>query len=309
MSSLNVRLFGKFEVQCGEQDLAGLDAPKVQELFSYLLLYRGRAHPRETLSSLLWPDVPTSDSRKCLRQVLWRLQTALETQTGPINGSFLLLEPNWIQLDPETDLWIDVAAFEQAFILVHRMAGQQLQASDVQAVQTATQLYRGDLLEGCYQDWCLFERERLQSMYLSMLEKLMAYYEAHGEYETGLACGSRVLRCDAAHERTHRRLMRLHYLLGNRTAALRQYERCVVALREALNVHPSERTVAIYEQIRSDQLVSRAVSEAIENHRATALPLLQMLSHLKMFQTTLVETQRQLQQAIQVVEMALNRSN
>ena len=40
-------------------------------------------------------------------------------------------------------------------------------------------VYRGDLLEGCYQDWCLFERERLQNAYLAMLDKLMV--RCHGD--------------------------------------------------------------------------------------------------------------------------------
>ena len=40
-----------------------------------------------------------------------------------------------------------------------------------------------------------------------------------------LAYGARILHCDRARERTHRRLMRLHFLAGDRTAALRQYPR------------------------------------------------------------------------------------
>ena len=35
-------------------------------------------------------------------------------------------------------------------------------------------LYRGDLLTGWYQDWCLIERERYQCMFVSLLDKLMA---------------------------------------------------------------------------------------------------------------------------------------
>src|SRR5438128_1039451 len=57
-------------------------------------------------------------------------------------------------------------------------------------------LYRGDLLEGWYSDWCLYERERLQHMYLAMLDKLMEYSESHQEYETGQTYGMRALRYD-----------------------------------------------------------------------------------------------------------------
>ena len=54
---------------------------------------------------------------------------------------------------------------------------------------------------------------------------------------------------------------------------MRQYEACVAALREELDVAPSERTTTLYEQIRLDEgrlsLVgaSRAVSGGLEIDR------------------------------------------
>src|SRR5262249_45023608 len=148
------------------------------------------------------------------------------------------------------ELWFDVLLFEQAFALVQDVPGRQLVASSAQVLKTAEELYRGKLLEGWYSDWCLYERERLQHMYLAMLDKLMEYSEAHQEYETGQTYGMRALRYDRARERTHRRMMRLQYLAGDRTAALYQYERCAAALQEELGVQPAQSTVVLYEKIR-----------------------------------------------------------
>jgi hypothetical protein len=39
-----------------------------------------------------------------------------------------------------------------------------LNEAQAQLLKDAVNLYCGDLLEGWYQDWCLFERERLQSI-------------------------------------------------------------------------------------------------------------------------------------------------
>jgi DNA-binding SARP family transcriptional activator len=91
-------------------------------------------------------------------------------------------------------------------------------------------------------------------LYLGALAKLLTYSEAHGEYEHGLAYGNRILRCDRAREHAHRGLMRLYYRAGDRTAALRQYDRCMAILREELDVAPTRRTQALYEQIRADRL-------------------------------------------------------
>src|SRR4051794_28608068 len=77
MSGINICLFGRFCVKRNEQVLHGLDARKVQELFTYLLLHRGRPQSREGLAGLLWGDHSTTQSRKNLRQALWQLQAAL----------------------------------------------------------------------------------------------------------------------------------------------------------------------------------------------------------------------------------------
>ena len=76
---------------------------------------------------------------------------------------------------------------------------------------------------------------------------------ATGDYDAGIEFGARVLRGDPARERTHRRLMRIYYLQGNRTLALRQYQQCVESLRNELDVKPSRATLRLYEHIREDR--------------------------------------------------------
>lgn len=304
MCVLRVFLLGKLHMQCGEQTLAGLEARKAQELFCYLLLHRNRPHPREILADLLWGDITTAQSKKYLRKALWQLQSALNTPADP-GPSALLVEPDWVQLNPEADLWLDAGVFERAFALVQEVPGRDLDAQQVQTLRSAVGLYQGDLLEGWYLDWCLHERERLQHMFLAMLDKLMSYCESHHEYETGLAYGMRVLRYDPAREHTHRRLMRLEYLAGHRSAALRQYQRCVAALDEELGVRPAERTVRLYEQIRTDRL-NGTLPDPAEAGVAAHPPLPEVLSRLQQLEVTLNDIQHQVQQNIQAVDLAIS---
>ena len=305
---LKIQLFGKYCVRRGEQALDGLDARKVQELLCYLLLHRDHALSRETLASLLWPETTTALSKKNLRQILWQLQTALGSQLETFEERVLVVEPDWVSLNPRVDLWLDVVVFEQAFETVQRLPGQRLDAQSVQIVEHAVQLYQGPLLEGWYQDWCLTERERLQSMYLAMLDKLMTFYEARGAYEISLSYGMRIMCYDRARERTHRQLMRLHYVLGDRAEALRQYERCTQALDEELGVAPSKSTTLLYKQICADQL-DDPVTAIVEDDTFPELPsclLLEVLHYLTSVQETLTDLQDQVQKGIQAVEMVLS---
>lgn len=312
MSKLSIHLFGKFCVRRNQQVLDGFEAHKVQELFCYLLLHRNHSLPRETLASLMWPDTTTAQSKKSLRQALWQLQSALGSQAELGEDRVLLVEPDWVQHNSEADLWLDVAMLEQAFDLVQKIPGQELDLYRVQIVQDAVQLYQGPLLEGWYQDWCLYERERLQNIYLAMLDKLMGYCEVHRDYETGLLYGMRILCYDRARERTHRRLMRLHYLNGDRAAALRQYEQCAAALEEELGVKPSKGTVALYQEIQADQLDSPELALIHPDMNialnALAPPLREIFCQLTHLQMVLTDLENQVQQNIQVLQQVVYNS-
>jgi DNA-binding SARP family transcriptional activator len=198
--------------------------------------------------------------------------------------------------------------FDEALARVRGIPGQALEPAHAAVLEEAVQLYRGDLLEGWYQDWCLYERERLQNVYLDMLDKLMAYCEAHQQYEAGAEYGAKILRCDRARERTHWRLMRLRYLAGDRAGALRQYERCVAALDQELGVRPSQRTVALCEQIRADIVVDLAFPDDRNLVRqANSAALLSVLEHLKALRATLDSLQVQVDQELQALEEVLSQ--
>jgi DNA-binding SARP family transcriptional activator len=303
-------MFGRFHVQFGGQVLTGINAYRAQDLFCYLLLCRARPQPREALAGLLWSEVSTAQSRKYLRKALWHLQTVLDSQAGSLGYPVLLVDSDWVEINPQADLWIDVAMFEQVYDLVRGVSGEEMAPQTAEHLQRVIDLYRGDLLEGCYHDWCLYERERLQYLYLAMLDKLMAYYETCGEYEAGLTCGVVILRYDRARERTHRRLMRLHCLARDRTAALRQYERCVAALDEELGVGPARHTTELYERIRTDQFARPTPSSpSVTAHAGLdTLPslLLEAIEHLKQIQGVLADAHHHVQESIQAVELTID---
>jgi DNA-binding SARP family transcriptional activator len=199
----------------------------------------------------LWGETSTAQSRKYLRKTLWQLLTALDQSTSSAE-SLLAVESHWIRLNSHPQLWVDVAEFESAFKRVQGIPGQQLDDEDAALLQAGVDLYSGSLLEGWYQDWCLLERERLQDMYLLMLDKLMGYCEARRLDEMGVIYGAKILQLDHARECTYRQLIRLYYLAGDRSAALRQYARCKAALKEDLGVEPDRETRALYERVRAD---------------------------------------------------------
>ena len=306
--TFKLKMLGKLSLSSGEVALDGLDARKVQELLCYLALYRHRPHARETIAGILWEDVSTARSKKYLRQSLWQLQHVLHAAKHEDEPDVLIVEADWIQVNPNAALWIDIADLEDAFDCTKGLRGRGLDAEGAESLAKVCDLYQGDLLEGWYQDWCIYERERLQSIYVCLLDKLTGYCEARHDYDNGLACAMKILAQEYARERTHRRLMRLHYWAGDRTAALRQYDRCVTILREELGVEPAERTAALYHDIKADTLSERNLDGLVDHDFSglSSKAFGTVLNHLNELRSTLADAQRQVQDDIQSMMDAQN---
>jgi DNA-binding SARP family transcriptional activator len=251
VSTLRISLFGKLSVRRGQSESLVIEALKAQELLCFLLLHRERPQPRELLASVLWADLPGERGRQYLRKALWQVQSALGETEAARPDPILRVGHDDIAINHLSDLWVDATSFEEAFASTRGTTGRQLDPSAAAQLQVAVGLYQGELLEGWYQEWCIRERERFDLMHLAALDKLMSYCEGRRDFERGLEYGFAILQQDRARERTHRALMRLYYLAGDRTGALRQFQRCETALREELDVSPSARTVALLEHIRA----------------------------------------------------------
>ncbi len=293
MAGLAVRLFGPLEVRSDDGRDERPAALKAQELLCYLLLHCDQPVPRRMLSCLLWADYDPARSRKNLRQALWQLHSTI----GPVEttaGDLLEITAETVTLRATASLWIDVTAFQTAFRGVRVTPSERLSTGDAALMDDAIRLYRGDLLEGMTFEWCIVEREWLQSTYLAMLDKLMVYCEVNGEYERGIDYGESILRCDRAREYTHRRLMYLHHLRGNRTGALRQYARCLTALEEELGVLPARSTTRLCELIRTDGEVDPLIdspSAILSGRPATAV---RARDRLRRVQQALTDLQREI---------------
>ncbi len=302
MSQLEISLLGRFTVRCEQEEVACFQAEKVQELFSYLVLHHDKAHHRDQLAELLWGETAVADTKKYLRKALWKLNSELRNLTCKLEEN-LQVETQWVCLSMGIGCWADVLAFEKTYTTLRGIPSAKLTPDQFQSLKLAKELYRGDLLEGWYWDWCILDRERFREMLLIMINKLMGYCEAYGEYEAGIGYGNEILRYDRAHERTHRRMMRLYDLSGNRSAALRQYERCREALHEELAVDPSTRTKALYQRIVRGEPgsafagLSAAQSKSLE----------ETLTYIKKMLTKHIQQQERLSQQIQVLEEVLRR--
>ena len=176
---LRIRLFGALELRLGEAALPPLESGRAESLLAYLLLNRDAPRARQHLAFLLWPDSAEAQARTNLRHVLHNLRRGL-----PSLDRYLEVTPRTLQWRADAPCWLDVAAFEAALARAEREGD-----GEVAALQEAADLYAGDLLAGCYDEWILGERERLQQRYLGAMARLADLLEARGDQARAIGYG------------------------------------------------------------------------------------------------------------------------
>jgi DNA-binding SARP family transcriptional activator len=304
---LRARLFGAFQVWSEGDSPIDLRVQKARELLAYLLLHAKRAHRREALASVLWGETPTAQSKKYLRQALWQLQRALRPHNEAADGNLLLITADYVQMNPDADLWTDIAAFEATRAAAQGRPGESFDTESAHLLEEASDLYRGELLDGWYSDWLLNERDHLQENHLRLLEKLLAYYVARDNHEKGIACAVRILSFDRARVTAHRELMAFYHRNGDRAAALRQYAQCASALADELNIEPSAETVALRDQIRRDRPLTACGGARIRIPAAqpSSLMLPEIVDRLQRAKQFLSDLHDQVQRDIDSIERLL----
>ena len=185
------------------------------------------ARSRGRLAELLWPQAQPSAARNSLRQRLFRLHRSA--------GVALVVGNEELQL--ADDVVLDLSEPDERL------------ARDPQA-----QL--GALLEGLdYDDgtelfeWVNAARERVRRRHGEWLAEHASRHESRQQIALALQYAQRLLAAEPLLEHAHRRVMRLHYLRGDRGAALAAYEHCKTLLRAELGAAPDRETRELAETV------------------------------------------------------------
>jgi predicted ATPase/DNA-binding SARP family transcriptional activator len=197
----------------------------------------GRAHKRETLAALFWPNASAKDGRNNLRQALFKLKQSL----GSADAPFFLTTRTTIQFNRQPDDWLDVEALTTAG------------ANELLRLYTAPfldQLYLDDCQE--FEEWTLIQREWVHQQAMNRFYDTAERTLAAGDYETAAHLAARQISLDRWREAARRQLMRVLAAQGKYSAALAQYETCRLVLADELGVEPARETTALYHSIQAN---------------------------------------------------------
>jgi DNA-binding SARP family transcriptional activator len=248
VGSLRISLFGRVQVLHINRPDIMVVKPQVQSLLAFLLLNGHSVHSREKLVDLFWPTSSVGRARDNLNTLLWRLRKVLEPKGTP-RGTYLLTTTDEIGFNWDSDFWLDSNVFETCVNEIVAKPVHTLSLNHVEVCEKILILYKGDLLEGFYDEWAISEQERLRLLYINCLDHLMKYYKQQRLFEKSLQYGQKILKYEPTHEAVHREIMRIYLDSSRHALGIQQYQRCRDTLAVELNVVPMTETDALYAQL------------------------------------------------------------
>jgi DNA-binding SARP family transcriptional activator len=221
---LRLMLLGGFTLmRAGEE----INLPMSAQRLVALLALRERPLSRVYLAGVLWPDCSAERSLADLRTALWRAN----------HSDVAVVATSGIRLCLRADVLVDVRvllAFGRAS--VHSSARSAIAGlAGISWFDLSL-----DLLPDWCDDWLVDDRESMRQLRLHALESLTDELSLSGRHAEAIQSALAAVRLEPLRETAQAALIRAHLAEGNRSEAIRQFNRCRDLLAAELDVEPSD---------------------------------------------------------------------
>jgi DNA-binding SARP family transcriptional activator len=195
-----------------------------KRLLVFIALHGGRAE-RKHAAGTLWPLGDDTRAAGNLRSALWRLKGA----------GIRLIDSDKCALTLRPDTVVDVSVIVD---WAHRVIDGSPTPADLRAPNCWMDAL--DLLPGWYDEWVLFERERLRQRLLYALEALSVHLARAGRCGDAVEAAMAAIRVEPLRESAQRALIEAHLRAGNVVEARRSYESYRDLVERELGVPPGD---------------------------------------------------------------------
>jgi DNA-binding SARP family transcriptional activator len=227
MEGLRLHFLGHFVC---ERDTGPVELPLGLQRLAAFVGIRGPSH-RCVVAGSLWPKVPEPQALASLRTGVWRMNRLAPG----------VLETVGDQLRLSLSIWIDSAAQERAIDGV--LSGHVMDDSALRI------LCQPELLSGWYDDWVLFERERLNQLRLHALEVAARLFAECGRLDVALRLALEAVRAEPLRETANGVLISVYLAEGNVSDAVHQFGAFRELLGRELGLEPSPGLARLLPQV------------------------------------------------------------
>lgn len=205
-----------------------------ERLLVFVALRNGHAVSRRKIAGALWPSVPEDRAAGNLRTALWRLRAS----------GIQILNADRHALSIKLGTSIDIFAVDG---WAGRLVNGTADENDISIRHfhpAAT-----ELLPGWYDDWIIFERERIRQRLLHALEILSRRLAQEGRFGEAVEAALTATDIDPLRESAQKALILIYISEGNVAQARNTYRAYARLLHSELGISPTPAVARLVEPV------------------------------------------------------------
>jgi len=246
---IKISCLGEFTVTDTESgkvlNEVALRSDMLKKLFIYMAMHRDHPVSVQELSEALWVEDETDNPQGALKNLMYRMRTALKKVFGDTN--FFNTNLGSYSFNEELEVSLDLEEFEKLCKVAQKEKDTK---KKLRAYENAMALYRGDFYEGKGdRTWIVTATTYYHSLFLSSVKALSSIYMEEGLYKEAEDVLSLALRFDNVDEALHCELIRSYIKQGNLELATKSFENAKKILKSALGIRESKNLNEVHSEI------------------------------------------------------------
>jgi LuxR family maltose regulon positive regulatory protein len=248
---LTVNMLGPVEIYRDPSKPFAADAwttKRARDILCFIASRRHRRASKDTIIDIFWGESDLEVVEKNFHPTVSHIRKALNSNQ-PLKQNFLLYRDGDYLINPEFSYRIDTEEFDRLVSEGESARRAREFERCINSYEQAIAVYRGEFMQGSYDEWVEEQRSYYREQYLRMLESLAAVAQKTEDWLRSLKLAQQILHDDPFREDIHCLIMRAHAALGNRVAVKDQYETLRRVLRKELGVEPASETQKTYKEL------------------------------------------------------------
>ncbi|HZH91023.1 MAG TPA: BTAD domain-containing putative transcriptional regulator [Pyrinomonadaceae bacterium] len=252
-ADLSINMLGPVEIFRDPARPLAADAwttKRARDILCFIASRRHRRASKDTIIDTFWGEADFDAVEKNFHPTVSHIRKALNSNQ-PVKQNFLLYRDSDYLLNQEFSYHIDTEEFDRLVAEAEAARRSGDQARYISCYEAALALYRGNFMQGSYDEWVEEQRSYYREQHLRMLEVLAVAAQKNEDWSRSLQLAQQILADDQFREDVHCMIMRAQGALGNRAAIKEQYEHLRRVLRKELGVEPAAETQKVFKGLMS----------------------------------------------------------
>ena len=251
VTDLTVRVLGHVEIYRDPTKPFAADAwttRRSRDIFCYIATRKHRRVAKDILIEAFWGDEDLETVEKNFHPTISHIRKALNSRQS-LKQNFIIFRDGAYQLNPEFSYSIDSEDLLN-FIANAEAAKRDDDPALLRTnLESAYALYRGEFMEGSYEDWAEEQRHFYSEQFSRVLNGLAKMSVAEKRWADALKYANEILLLDPYREDLHRLVMKVLAAQSKSTAVKKHYEDMQALLKNELGIDPSSETRKLFKEL------------------------------------------------------------